>query len=307
VTPTEEDAAIRDLVVFQRRLIDPAHPCRGQHANGHGTVRAEFTVRADLPAELRVGVFREPKTFAAWVRFSNGFSPDDRRPDVHGAAIKLLDLPGGEQDFLLADHPVFFATDVRRTVDVFKKHVELLAAGLSPADHDRQLAAAFPVEAVLLGQFVRPPDRSPLETQYWSVTPFALGDAAVKYLLRPRTENRSPGGPPPDSPDFLRAAMSDHLRTAPAMFDFLVQPRCETDPIEDPTVEWQGAAIAAAQLTILPQDFDTPDRAALEDSLAFSPWHALPEHRPLGGINRGRKPVYEMSWTLRRPPAAGAP
>ncbi|MEK1942330.1 MAG: hypothetical protein AAAB16_18325, partial [Pseudomonas sp.] len=26
---------------------------------------------------------------------------------------------------------------------------------------------------------------------------------------------------------------------------------------------------------------------------SFNPWHALPEHRPLGGINRLRKAVYE--------------
>ena len=29
------------------------------------------------------------------------------------------------------------------------------------------------------------------------------------------------------------------------------------------------------------------------DNLSFNPWHSLPEHRPIGGINRLRKAVYE--------------
>ncbi len=36
------------------------------------------------------------------------------------------------------------------------------------------------------------------------------------------------------------------------------------------------------------------------DSLSFQPWHALPEHRPLGGLNRTRKIVYEIIAKSRR-------
>jgi hypothetical protein len=31
----------------------------------------------------------------------------------------------------------------------------------------------------------------------------------------------------------------------------------------------------------------------------MNPWHAVPEHRPLGGINRVRKVVYETISKLR--------
>jgi hypothetical protein len=34
---------------------------RDVHSKGHGCVKAKFTVRPDLPEELRVGVFREPR------------------------------------------------------------------------------------------------------------------------------------------------------------------------------------------------------------------------------------------------------
>ena len=40
-------------------------------------------------------------------------------------------------------------------------------------------------------------------------------------------------------------------------------------------------------------DFDTPAQNLQCDNLSFNPWHALPEHRPIGGINRLRKAVYE--------------
>ena len=80
-----------------------------------------------------------------------------------------------------------------RAVGVFSRHIELLMSGVSAAEHDRLLVAEYPVEAVLLGKFVRPADPSPLESRYFSGTPYALGDRAVKYQLLPRPEN--PGDP----------------------------------------------------------------------------------------------------------------
>lgn len=300
--PPWEEAATADLVALQRKLMDPAHPRRGQHAKGHGLVRGTFAVRADVPRELRVGLFAAPGTFACWVRFSNGFSEDDRLPDVHGIAVKV-EHPAGDHDFLLVDHEVFFAADVRRAVGVFGRHVELLASGVSQAEHDRLLAADYPVEGPLLGQFVRQADPSPLEPRYFSGTPYALGDRAVKYQLLPRPENRAASRTPPDSANFLRAALAAHLAASQAVFDFHVQPQRDptTDPVEDPTVAWGGPTVPVAVLSIPPQAFDTPEREAQADALSFSPWHVPPEHRPLGGINRGRKPVYEMSWDARRP------
>ena len=35
------------------------------------------------------------------------------------------------------------------------------------------------------------------------------------------------------------------------------------------------------------------------EHLSFTPWHSLPEHRPIGGVNRIRKTVYEQISTLR--------
>jgi catalase len=69
------------------------------HAKSHGLVWAELIVEPNLPTDLQAGLFREVKTYPAWVRFSNGGAPQklghlksDREPDVRGIAIKVMDV-----------------------------------------------------------------------------------------------------------------------------------------------------------------------------------------------------------------------
>ena len=76
-------------------------------------------------------------------------------------------------------------------------------------------------------------------------------------------------------------------------------------PIEDTSIEWDEAIApfeTVADIRLPPQDFDSPEQNLACDNLSFNPWHALPEHRPIGGINRLRKAVYEAisSYRLER-------
>jgi hypothetical protein len=67
-------------------------------------------------------------------------------------------------------------------------------------------------------------------------------------------------------------------------------------------VEWPEARapfVRVATLTVPRQDFRTPERAALAEALAFSPAHALLEHRPIGSINRVRMRVYAAQAAFR--------
>ena len=50
-----------------------------------------------------------------------------------------------------------------------------------------------------------------------------------------------------------------------------------------------------------------PEQMAFFESLSWNPWNALPEHVPLGGINRARKGVYEDSSGLRHKTTGVAP
>ena len=72
-------------------------------------------------------------------------------------------------------------------------------------------------------------------------------------------------------------------------------------PIEDPTVEWKSAWERVATIEIDAQDFDFPERWEWGNKLSFSPWHALDEHRPLGGINRARKDRLSRQFRLAPP------
>ena len=44
------------------------------------------------------------------------------------------------------------------------------------------------------------------------------------------------------------------------------------------------------------------ERRALRENLIFTPWHGIAEHRPLGGINRLRRAVYDASASFRHIP-----
>jgi hypothetical protein len=132
------------------------------------------------------------------------------------------------------------------------------------------------------------------------VVPFLLGDRAVKYKARPVLGRRSeiPRRP---SADLLREAMRERLASGTACFDFLVQVQTDpyTMPIEDPSIVWRSPFRKVATIEIPAQRFETAEQMQQCENLSFNPWHSLPEHRPLGGINRARKVVYPALSKLR--------
>jgi hypothetical protein len=145
---------------------------------------------------------------------------------------------------------------------------------------------------------------NPLSARYWSVAPFLMGETGpVKFSARPCAELHS-ALPDTRNPDFLRAAMSAQLKSGGACFDFLVQVRNDPKkmPVEDPTVkcsEKKSPFQKVATIDISSQTFESPAQMKFCEDLSMNPWHAVPEHRPLGGINRVRKVVYETISKLR--------
>jgi hypothetical protein len=64
--------------------------------------------------------------------------------------------------------------------------------------------------------------------------------------------------------------------------------------------EWKESDypfIKVAKITIpLPQtEVDSEENIAHCEKMAFTPWHSLVEHQPIGSINRLRKDVYAAS------------
>ena len=304
VVPAGEERFTNDLLArLKAKLIEdtPAGIMRRDaHPKMHGLVKADFIVEPNLPPQMRVGLFGEARTYPAWIRFSNGaqaIKPDIGR-DIRGMAIKVLGVPGekileGERnershDFILASTS-FFMEDVE-TVDAFARAttggvMAKIGFGLT---HWRVLWMAFKS----FRKF-----SNPLQIRYFSCTPYLFGTEAVKYSAIPAFAAPDPI-PDPPSDDYLRLAMARQLAAGEALFDFAVQFRTDDDamPIEDSGREWPEALSPfrkVATIRILQQEFDSDEQRRFAEDMSFTPWHALPEHRPLGGINRGRRTIYE--------------
>lgn len=307
--PPDEAEALRIIVgAIEDRVRAEAHGTtarRDAHPKAHGCVRAEFRVLDDLRPALRVGLFAAARAFPAWIRFSNGSEKPqpDTVGDGRGMAIKVMgvaDSPTTTQDFVLVNHPAFFVRNAADYVDfqTTTRPWRFFVPGFNPFNfrvHEFLVARAITSQSV----------RNPLDVQYWSMTPYGFGAAACKFSARPQ--------PPAsrfvatDGPDFLRTNLARHLAEASASFDFMVQLRTQPDamPIEDPTETWDEAAapfIPVATIAVPRQELDTPEQQAFGENLSFSPWHCVAAHRPLGGINRVRRTVYETVSRLRHDP-----
>lgn len=298
--PPGEAEAIARLRALHLKVhqVSPGPKLRGEHPKHHGGVWATFRIAADIPAAYRVGLFREPRSLRAFIRFSNGRSFDDRDPNVRGMAIKVFtalsdSAPPANQDFILADHPVFFAENVQR---IF----EFLVASTAQTPPEK-MVATFPK---LMG-YTKIAKQCPLQLSYWSQTPYQLGKGAVKYFVTPSRKQfqTQPNIALASSENCLREAMIEQLtvRKIGVTFDFCINPQTDAQamPIEDPTIEWTSPPVRLATVSIYPQKFDSAEQMQFVENTTWSPWHYLPEHRPLGGINRARQWVYSDSQELR--------
>jgi hypothetical protein len=280
---------------------------RDAHPKTHGLVTAEFIVLDDFSYALRHGVFKRPRTFDALIRFSAGDTfpyPDTRVPRSGGMAIKLLGVEGEKlleserhaqtQDFIMINFPGFLAQS-------FQSY-EALHVASTPETRAR-FYQEYPAEEALYKRQSMEPFYNPLQARYFSQVPYLLGPSAIKFSTKPITNaaNRPPAA---EGPDFLREAMKQQVAESDVYFDFMVQ--VQTDPvrmpIEDSLTIWDEALSPFQRVAIvrIPRQDITTEGHEIAENLAFTPWHALPEHRPLGNMNRTRRVVYEMVSEFRR-------
>src|ERR1700733_5210686 len=168
---------------------------RALHAKANLGVEAEFEVLADVPADAKLGMFAEPKTYRAFVRYSNG-SPHrqaDSKPDVRGIAVKVLGvagkklIPGMEdattQDFLAIRTP----SVPMRDADEF---VTLVRAAQTPVLLPFKLIFALGfgrglkvIKAALAGFKI--PTAPLAATTYYSALASTYGPYAVHFAFFP--------------------------------------------------------------------------------------------------------------------------
>lgn len=300
-------AAVIDETVRSQYRTGTAR--RDAHPKAHGCVRAEFHVDEKLEPRFAKGVFIPGKTYQAWVRFSNG-NPDANKPDgdgmERGMSIKLLGIAGTKileserqdttQDFVMMSHPVFFLKDAADAVPFFEE-----LGSESTLDKIKipftlgfgQLYTLLKINTLKIS--------NPLQTRYWTPVPYQLGIGperlAIKYSAQSCSATVDPM-PNNAGPNFLREAMRNTLKTGDACMDFMIQPRTSDKlGVEDARTQWSEEVAPfykAATIRIPKQEFVSAEQLAFCENLSFTPWHALPEHKPLGSINRLRKIAYEQ-------------
>lgn len=293
------------IAEYMRRHWPPGNYQRGGNTKTHGVVRGEVTIHDNLPDRFRRGVFAEPRTYLAWVRFS-GPGPDWPRDidDVGfvSCSIKVMGVPGPKllddekhtQDFLAICTPTFVTPDTRANA----KLQQWILKG-RPLFYFIEPGDSHLLDGIMQSLWNKT-QSNPLGERYWSCVPYLLGEGqAMMYSFYPRTRvhRHIPGLPfrPPD--DYLRDNMVRTLAERDVEFDIALQ--LQTDavrmPIENAAVRWPeqlSPFVPAAKLRIPRQEFASPAQIAFADQLSYNPWHCLPEHRPLGNQSRARLRMY---------------
>ena len=311
----DEEKNVSHIIQVMRRKLEKDYAVgstqRDAHPKHTALLQPTFTIEDKLPDALRVGVFAQPRSFEAWVRFSNasGTPQSDAIKDLRGCAIKLRDVPGPRiaesdepttQDFLMVNIP----TMPLGTVKLFHDAI-WLATEWSIALFAAKMLLSGKAHILKALQAAKINPSSPADIRYWSTTPylFGLGQAA-KYSLIPSSRTQA-SLPATLSDHYLADALAQQLARGDLSFDFMLQRRTDAAsmPIEDAGVEWpEGKApfVKLATLRIARQEFRTTARNELSEALTFSPGHALMEHRPLGAVNRARMRIYKEQSTFRQ-------
>ena len=177
--PSDEASDIERIVRAVATLLARGTANSGKfradvHVKTHGYANGQLNILENLPAELSQGLFSKVQSYPVVVRFSNSANKamPDAIPDGRGMAIKVRAVEGemiesGDQaeicqDFVLINHPVFFAANPKEMlrlerflVDAEKRPIPAANEALTGGDwnplnwHWRELSKAAQIVAKL--------------------------------------------------------------------------------------------------------------------------------------------------------------
>ena len=307
---------------------DSGHAIRSVHAKSHGLLHGELRVLDGLPPLLAQGIFAEAgATFPVVMRLSTvpGDILDDSVSTPRGLAVKVIGvkgdrLPGTEgdvtQDFITVNGPVFSTPTAKK----FLGSLKLLASTTDKAPGLKKVLSAVlrgtekALEAVggessTLKSLGGHPETHILGETFYSQVPMLFGPYMAKVSIAPVSPDLTALKDAPlnvnGKPNGLRDAVVDFFSRNSATWEVRVQlcTDLSTMPIEDASVQWSEAVspyMAVAQITVAPQAAWTEALSrAVDDGMAFNPWHGVAAHRPIGSIMRIRHAAYQMSSRFR--------
>lgn len=330
-TSSGEEAIFAEMVeafakIQDTTFKDGGHALRGVHAKSHGLLFGTLEVLPGLDPALAYGLAARPGRHDAILRLSTnpGDLFDDSVSTPRGLGLKVLDvagerLPDAEgttQDFVLVNGPAFSVPDAKAfvrvlkllaattdTPQIFKKGLSALLRGLETRVEG--FGAKSPTLVALGGQ----PETHILGETFYSQVPLLWGDYVAKVAVAPVSQNLTAltgaalnvNG----RPNGLREAVREFFATEEAAWELRVQLRTNVDtmPVEDASVPWpedESPYRPVARIVVAPQDAWSDTRVrTVDDGLAFSPWHGIAAHRPLGSIMRARRATYPPSAAFR--------
>ena len=324
---TDEALSKALLSVSQTTFADCGHGLRSVHAKSHGLLTGTMSVLEDLQPSLAQGVCAKPASYPVVIRLSTtpGDILDDSVSTPRAMALKVIGvegerLPGSEgdvtQDFVMVNGPAFTAPNAKK----FLGSLKLLAATTDKAQAAKKAASAVlrGVETVLEAFGHKSPTIASLGGQrethilgdtFYSQAPLLWGPFMAKVAVAPvspdLTALTNAALAVNGKPNGIREAVLAFFREHGAEWELRVQLCTDLDsmPIEDASVVWpedRSPYVAVARIVAPSQPAWSDTRSAVvDDGLAFSPWHGLAAHRPIGSIMRARKLAYEKSAQFR--------
>ncbi len=315
------------LSIARKTHADTGHAYRAVHAKAHGYLRAKFEVLPNLPPSLAQGLYAEPGSYDAILRFSTtpGDILNDNVSTPRGAALKVLGvsgarLPGSEgettQNYVLGNSPSFQIG----TAKSFLRQLKPMAATTGhaePVKHvisilSRTAEAALEMvgqKSATLTTLAGQAKTHLLGDSFYSQAALLHGDYFGKVALSPVSSELTALSQRPldlsGHPDAIRESIQQYFRTCPAVWELRVQlaTSLEAMPVEDAAATWSEAEspyLPVARITAVPQEtWSDSLREFVEDRMAFNPWTGLAAHRPLGSIMRARSPAYAATRAYR--------
>ncbi|MGL4740016.1 MAG: hypothetical protein ACRC41_04320 [Sarcina sp.] len=269
---------------------------RDAHPKTLGLFKAEFKVMDNLKDNLKVGIFKEAKSYSSFIRISSSSSKieGDDKKDVRGFAIKLINVEGKKiladevktQDFILLSNEIFPFSSLKSFHDL----VCAKRKGKLPSYIVKNILKGKLPNLVKIAMIPKN-QTSPFDVGYFSTTAYRFGRNAVRYCIVPRKHTKVPKE---KTASYLSNNMQKQLDNGKIIFDFKVQFQKE-GMADDPSVVWskrRSPYIKVAEIIIDKQSVMDKKRNELAELLSFNVGHSLIEHTPMGEFNRARMQIY---------------
>ena len=325
----ETDAKLDEAMktIRETTFKDSGEATRSVHAKSHGILKATLTIPDNLPPVLAQGVFAKPGRYDVIMRFSTlpGDLLSDDVSTPRGMALKIIGvdgerLPGSEgdvtQDIIMVNGPAFAAPTAKK----FLGNLKMLAGTTDKIEGVKEvlshitrgansLLSAFGYKSPTLATLGGQPATHLLGETFYSQTPFLYGPYIGKFSLKPvspsllaLTDQKLDVH---NQPHAIRESVIHYFDHDAADWDLQVQLATDADamPIEDASVAWpedKSPYVTIGRIYAPVQNaWSDANRRAVDEGTAFSPWHGLAAHRPLGGVNRARRDSYKHSAAFR--------